>query len=320
MTVELRPVPDEDIEAYFNLMNDESVAIMAGTVPHPVTLDWARERIENRRTLEREGKLAQRGLYRDGVLVGDVSYFFRDGDIEIGYAIGKDYRGQGLATIAARLAIDMVRDLGLVGPIYAGYAQDNPASGRVLEKVGFVYERDAMGTSMGRGGDMPLYKTVYRDDIRLRPHRGGDFETLHSFIDDEALYLAGAGARDADAAAMKARIESYIEKGASFCVIQYEGAVAGYIASFARDGVQEVSYWLGPEFRGRGLAERALSAWLMSAPSFDGGLYARVAKDHAASIRVLEKCEFERVGEDSYHSPHRDRQLEEWVFRSTHDR
>ncbi|WP_262691859.1 GNAT family N-acetyltransferase [Kordiimonas aestuarii] len=320
MTIELRPIADEDIEAYFHLMNDESVAIMAGTVPHPVTLEWARERIVTRRKQEEEGALAQRGLFRDGELVGDVSYFFRDGDIEIGYAIGKAHRGQGLATIAARLGVELVRDHGLVGPIHAGYAQDNPASGRVLEKVGFIHTGEGMGTSMGRGGDMPLYKTIYRDDIRLRPHKAEDFEILHGFVDDDALYQAGGGARDESAGAMQKRIEGYIDKGALFNVIQYEGAVAGYLGAYARDGKWEVSYWLGPDFRGKGLAERALSAWLMDAPPFEGGLYARVAKDHAASVRVLEKCEFERMGEDTYHSPHRGEDVGEWIYRSTHDR
>jgi RimJ/RimL family protein N-acetyltransferase len=320
MTTELRPITDEDIEAYFNIMNDESVAVMAGTVPHPVTLEWARERITSRRKLEEEGKLAQRGLYRDGVLVGDAAYFFRDGDIEIGYAIGKDYRGQGLATEAARLAIDLVRSHGLVGPIHAGYAQDNPASGRVLEKVGFVHAGEGVGSSMAREGAMPLFKTVYRDDIRLRAHKSEDFATLHSFLDEEGFYLAGGGTRDDSPEAMKSRIESYIDRGAHFNVIQYEGAVAGYVAAFMREARWEVSYWLGPEFRGRGLAERALSAWLMGAPRFEGGLFACVAKDHPASIRVLEKCEFERVGEDSYHSSHRGAEVAEWVFQSTHDR
>ena len=248
-----------------------------------------------------------------------MSYFFRDGDIEIGYAIAKAHRGQGLATIAARLAVELVRDHGLVGPIHAGYARDNPASGRVLEKAGFVHAGEAMGTSMGRGGDMPLFKTVYRDDVRLRPHKAEDFETLHSFVDDEALYQAGGGARDKDAAAMRARIEKYIAEGALFNVIQYEGAVAGYLAAFKRDGRWEVSYWLGADYRGKGLAERALSAWLMDAPIFEGGLYARVAKDHPASVRVLEKCEFERVDEDRYHSPYRDADVDEWIYLSTHD-
>lgn len=320
MAIELRPLADDDAEAYYHLLNDKTLAVMAGTVPHPITLDWTRERIASRRKQEEEGKLVQRGLYRDGVLIGDVGYFFRGENIEIGYAIGKQYRGQGLATIAAGLAVDLVREHGHVGPIHAGYAQDNPASGRVLEKVGFVHVGENVCMSLGRGGEMPLFQTVYRDDIRLRPHKAGDFAILHTFMDEEAFYQAGGGKRDASAADMKARIEGYIAEGAHFSVVQYEGAVAGYVAAFDRDGRWEVNYWLGAEYRGRGLAERALSAWLMGAPRFEGGLYACVAKDHPASIRVLEKCEFERVGEDRFHSPHRGEEVAEWVYQSTHDR
>ena len=320
MSIELRPVPDEDFQAFHELMNDSSIAVMAGTVPHPVSPEWAEERIRSRRAMEKEGTGAHRGVYRGGVLVGDAAYFFRDDEVEIGYAIGKDFRGQGFATKAAQLAVDLVRDHGIAGPIYAGYAQDNPASGRVLEKVGFVRVGESVVHSMGREGDMPLFKCAYRDDIRLRPHVAADFDVLHTFLDEEAFYQAGGGKRDDSPAEMQARIEGYIARGAHFTVILYEGAVAGYIAAFTREGRWEVSYWLGAPYRGKGLAERALSAWLMGAPAFEGGLHACVAKDHPASIRVLEKCEFERIGEDSYHSPHRDAVVEEWVFQSTHDR
>lgn len=316
MALEIKPISDDDLQAYFELMNDKSIAVMAGTVPHPVTFEWARERILKRRLQEAEGELAQRGLFENGELVGDVSYFFSDGKVEIGYAIGKPYRGRGLATTAARFAIDLVRDHGITGPIHAGYAQDNPASGRVLEKVGFVPAGEGMGKSMGRGGAMPLFVAIYKDDVRLRPHRAEDFETLVAFVDDdEAFYQAGGGARDRTAKDMQARIEEYMAKGALFQVVLYEGAVAGYVAAFEREGRLEVSYWLGRDFWGKGIGSRALGLWVASIRTGASALYARVAKDHAASIRVLEKNGFSAAGEDTYFSPHRGADVAEWLYR-----
>lgn len=323
MTLEIKPISDDDLQAFFEMMNDESIAVMAGTVPHPVTFEWAKERVLKRRVQEAEGTLAQRGLFEDGVLVGDVSYFFSDGEVEIGYAIGKAHRGRGLATIAAKFAVDLVREHGITGPIRAGYAQDNPASGRVLEKAGFVPNGEGVGKSMGRGGEMPLYVAIYRDDVRLRPHRAEDFEVLVSFVDDEeAFYLAGGGTRDKTVADMQARIEGYVTEGAFFQVILFEGAAAGYVAAFEREGKLEVSYWLGRAFWGKGIASRALALWVerlkvSHQATCPRHLYARVAKDHPASICVLEKNGFKVVSEDSYFSDHRNADVAEWLYRLT---
>lgn len=53
---------------------------------------------------------------------------------ELGYWLGQPYWGRGLATEAARL-VTAAAD----GPLTASHHVDNPASGRVLEKAGFVY-------------------------------------------------------------------------------------------------------------------------------------------------------------------------------------
>src|SRR5579871_4033938 len=55
-------------------------------------------------------------------------------------------------------------------------------------------------------------------------------------------------------------------------------AVAGHIASFSRDGDLEVTYWIGKQFWGRGVATKALTQLLRQVPSRP--LHARVAKDN----------------------------------------
>ena len=72
-----------------------------------------------------------------------------------------------------------------------------------------------------------------------------------------------------------------------------DGEVAGNVVSFERDGKQLVGYWLGREFWGRGLATRALAELVEELTVRP--LYAEVATDNIGSIRVLEKCGFERV-------------------------
>jgi RimJ/RimL family protein N-acetyltransferase len=74
-----------------------------------------------------------------------------------------------------------------------------------------------------------------------------------------------------------------------------DGAVAGNIGCWEDDGRRLVGYWIGREFWGRGLATQALAELLDVVDARP--LHAYVAKSNVASIRVLEKCGFVKVGE-----------------------
>jgi RimJ/RimL family protein N-acetyltransferase len=91
------------------------------------------------------------------------------------------------------------------------------------------------------------------------------------------------------------------------------GRVAGYVASFEREGQPEVCYWLGREHWGRGVATRALAALLERVRARP--MYARAARDNVASIRVLEKCGFVPVAEGRYFSHSRGVEVPELVLK-----
>jgi RimJ/RimL family protein N-acetyltransferase len=78
--------------------------------------------------------------------------------------------------------------------------------------------------------------------------------------------------------------------------ILVDGLVAGQVMSFEMFGELEVTYWIGREFWGRGVATTALRILLDVVTVRP--LHARVAKDNAGSLRVLEKCGFVVTGED----------------------
>ncbi len=90
------------------------------------------------------------------------------------------------------------------------------------------------------------------------------------------------------------------------------GAVAGHIARFVQDGEPEVTYWLGREYWGRGIATDALSQFLRHEPMRP--LFARAAQDNAASLRVLQKCGFVITGEDSGFAHARGRETAEFIL------
>lgn len=156
MIVVLKPIPDGDLEAFFNLMNDPTLSPNTGSVPHPITREWAQERLNKKRACELAGVGADRGLYCEGTLVGNAGWFTNEeGAAEIGYAIHREWRGKGLATKAATLVLNLMKESGFNGAVYAQHFKDNPASGRVLEKLGFQFVRDVESQSAGRAAPSP---------------------------------------------------------------------------------------------------------------------------------------------------------------------
>lgn len=89
--------------------------------------------------------------------------------------------------------------------------------------------------------------------------------------------------------------------------------VAGHVASFVVDGRLEVTYWIERALWGRGLATAALGQLLDLV--VDRPVGARVAGDNRASVRVLEKCGFRRVGTARGFAPARGEEIDELVFR-----
>ena len=74
----------------------------------------------------------------------------------------------------------------------------------------------------------------------------------------------------------------------SIQTILFDGQVAGSVSSYVEEpGKPEVTYWLGKEFWGQGIGTRALAAFL--GQMTERPVYARAAKDNAASLRVLEE-------------------------------
>ena len=107
--------------------------------PHGDTLDGLRL------ALEHGGGLGWFAVL-DGVVVGDCGTHGgpdADGAVEIGYGLAGPYRGRGLATELARaLAGWLLADPDVRRVVATTHAAANPASRRVLEKVGFTFDRD----------------------------------------------------------------------------------------------------------------------------------------------------------------------------------
>ena len=133
----LRPGFPEDAPALAAAIGDEQVIRSLGRVPWPYSLADAQSFLASPADPLLPSCLITERTSGDPLLVGGCGLHRREsGAVELGYWIARPYWGRGLATEAAEAIIDIARTLRLPA-LEAGHFLDNPASGRVLEKLGF---------------------------------------------------------------------------------------------------------------------------------------------------------------------------------------
>ena len=136
----LRAPAPQDAPRIAQLAGDLDIARMTTRMPHPYAATDADAFV-----LTVAGQDPRRAAtflveHEDLGPVGVVG-LFENGDPwpEIGYWIGKPYWGRGLATEAVQGVLGWAKAAWRRRALMAGHFADNPASGRVLEKAGFLY-------------------------------------------------------------------------------------------------------------------------------------------------------------------------------------
>ena len=138
-TVVLRETIDDDLPILFVHQADPVAAAMAAFPSRDreaFDAHWAK--------IRRDPTTINRTIVADGEVAGGIASFLVDEERDVGYWIGREHWGRGIASaaLAAFLAVDTTR------PLHGRVAQHNVGSRRVLEKCGFV----SMGTE-GPGAD-----------------------------------------------------------------------------------------------------------------------------------------------------------------------
>ena len=128
MVVELREVRDGDVAVFYAHQADPASSELAG-VPsrdrEAHEAHWARIRADP--------AVVIRTVLVDGEVAGQVLSFPRDGVRELGYWLGREYWGRGVASAAVAAFLPLVPER----PLHAVVADHNKASRRVLERLGF---------------------------------------------------------------------------------------------------------------------------------------------------------------------------------------
>ena len=83
-------------------------------------------------------------LKETGELIGTALIYYEEEveNWEIGYNLGKKYWGKGYTTEAMKMVLEFATKQLEISEIVGRYAKGNPASGNVMQKLGFQYEKD----------------------------------------------------------------------------------------------------------------------------------------------------------------------------------
>lgn len=140
----LRPFSVADAADVQRLAGAREIADTTLNVPHPYEVGMAEAWIKTHAARFAEGKLVAYAItgLDNGDLLGAVSLVPQPAhcSAELGYWIGVPFWGRGYATEAAGRLMDYgFSDLGL-NRIEAHHLARNPASGRVMQKLGMRYE------------------------------------------------------------------------------------------------------------------------------------------------------------------------------------
>lgn len=152
----LRPGFPEDAPALAGAIADEAIVKHLAVAPWPFTLRDAEAFLARPRDPVLPSFLILERTRSEPKLIGACGLGRRaSGSVEMGYWIGRSFWGNGFATEACAAVVEIARALGL-RQLEASHFIDNPASARVLDKLGFVSTGIiAPRMSCARGTEIP---------------------------------------------------------------------------------------------------------------------------------------------------------------------
>ena len=134
----LRPGWIEDAPALFEAIADEAVVRNLASAPWPYTPDHAHAFLATERRGDEPALLIFLRTAGAPELIGTIGLARRRPDeLDLGYWIARRHWNRGYATEAGEALVRAARESFRAPRLVAGHFLDNPASGRVLEKLGF---------------------------------------------------------------------------------------------------------------------------------------------------------------------------------------
>ena len=146
----LRPFHLADVPAVLAIQSDWSVTRNLRLADWPPTSGSITAFLAGHEAERQAGTAHRFAVTESGRVIGCADLDeIAGGCGELGYWLERAAWGRGLATEAAAALVAFARDFGLVR-LATGHAADNPASGKVLAKLGFRHRDDVVRWSKPR--------------------------------------------------------------------------------------------------------------------------------------------------------------------------
>ncbi|GEN72124.1 GNAT family N-acetyltransferase [Chryseobacterium lathyri] len=138
----LSQLKEEDLPFVTEYLQDKIFSDVTSNIPYPYTGEHARFWMKmSWESFENNTGYTFAVRNKEGQILGAIGLHDRDDDkAELGYWMGKPFWNKGYITEAATALIDFGFNELQINKIYATYFLDNPASGRIMEKIGMEKE------------------------------------------------------------------------------------------------------------------------------------------------------------------------------------
>jgi RimJ/RimL family protein N-acetyltransferase len=143
--IQLRDVVEADLPTLFEHQMDPEANRIAAFTPRnrgEFFVHWKK--------ILADDTVAKNTILFNGQVAGSIVSFERDDEREVGYWIGREYWGRGIATTALSEFLGQEK----TRPLFAHVAKHNVASIRVLEKCGFSVARRLKAIATDRGEEV----------------------------------------------------------------------------------------------------------------------------------------------------------------------
>jgi RimJ/RimL family protein N-acetyltransferase len=168
----LRPSWPEDAGALLKAVADEAIVRNLGSLPWPYNEDDARAFVTREHSPYYPSFLLFQRTDRAPRLIGACGIHDKNGEAELGYWIARPCWGLGFASEAARAVVAIARAVGHQR-LVAGHFIDNPASGRVLRKIGFRATGETV-MQQSKGRKRPVPRAMFERSLVSDDNDGGN--------------------------------------------------------------------------------------------------------------------------------------------------
>lgn len=314
--VRLRRLLPSDAPAIAAALNDFEIARTLANVPHPYRLADAETWLAGP---ARASSTLAAAISVDGAFAGVVALDGAEGaPAQLGYWLARERQGRGVGTLAARALVDFAFAATRIGAISAARTRDNAASAGVLAKLGFVEDGFVEAHSMAlgrtvsfvtarldRAGWAETQPIIETERLMLRTPVMADAEDCARLAADRPIGLQTAntpmlGARE-EAERFVLRAARELKPGSLRFVMRLKetGEAVGTVGWRAVEpGVADLGFWLGVDYRGKGLMTEAARAAVEAAFRAGGVKAVRTScrSTDWPSRQVIIRCGFQWEG------------------------